>query len=428
MEKYCIVGAGASGLAVARHFAEQGITFDCLEREDDVGGNWLYGKPASSVYRSTHLISSKRLTQFPDFPMPAEWPEYPSHELVRRYLGFYADHFSLRNRVEFGAAVTRIELAGANWEVTLQNGAMRCYRGVVIANGHHWDPNWPSYPGQFSGQILHSSQYKTPDVLAGRRVLVIGAGNSGCDIAVESAQHATRTLHSIRRGYHFVPKFLLGRPADRCGEFLLKLHCPLWLRRLISLGMVKLAIGAPQDYGLQPPDHRLFESHPIINSQMLYYVGHGDIAPKPDVARFDGCTVHFTDGTCEPVDLIVAATGFKISFPFIDTRHLNWRNGHPSLYLNIFHPHYDNLFVAGLIQPDSGLWRLAHYQGQLIARFIHATTAGSPSAERFRRQKAAAPPNLGSGIQYLDSPRHSIEVEHFSYRQRLKKLIAQLDQ
>ena len=316
---------------------------------------------------------------------------------------------------------------GPHWDVTLQNGSVRRYGGVVIANGHHWDPQWPEYPGKFSGPTYHSSQYKTPDVLDGRRVLVIGAGNSGCDIAVEAAQHAARTLHSTRRGYHYVPKFVLGRPADRCGEFLLKLHFPLWLRRLITMGLVKLAIGAPQDYGLKRPDHRLFESHPIINSQMMYYVGHGDIAPKPDVARFDGDTVHFTDGSQESVDLIIYATGYKISFPFIDACHLNWRDGRPLLYMNIFHPRYDHLFVAGLIQPDSGQWGLTHHQGRLIARFIQAMNSNSPRADWFRRLKAATPPELSSGIRYVNSSRHLLEVEHFSYRRRLKKLIARME-
>jgi len=430
-EKYCIVGAGASGLAVARNFAQQGIPFDCLEREDDIGGNWNYGKPHSSVYRSAHLISSKRLIQFPDYPMPAEWPAYPGHQLVQEYFRSYAQHFDLYPRIEFNASVARIEPANSNgdsqWEVTLEDGRSRRYRGVAIANGHHWDPKWPEYPGEFSGTTLHSSQYKTPDVLAGRRVLVVGAGNSGCDIAVESAQQAARTLHSTRRGYHYVPKFIFGRPADRLGEFLLKVHCPLWLRRLIAKGVVKLAVGLPQDYGLKRPDHRLFESHPIINSQMMYYVGHGDIVPKPDIERFDGPTVHFTDGTSEPIEVIVFATGFKISFPFIDASHLNWRDGRPNLFLNAFHPQHDHLFVAGLVQPDGGIWELSHYQAKLMARFIRAIDDGSPKADEFRRRKSGGGSDLGGGIRYVNSTRHLIEVEHFSYRRRLQKLIAQME-
>ncbi|HVW38879.1 MAG TPA: NAD(P)-binding domain-containing protein, partial [Pirellulales bacterium] len=221
--KYCVVGAGSSGLAVARWLAACGIEFDCLEREDDVGGNWYYGKPQSSVYRSTHLISSKPLTEYRDFPLPAEYPDYPSHAQVWEYFRGYARHFELYPRIEFRTSVERIEPAaeigphGPYWDVAVStqaetnadaasrgvlNSEVRRYRGVIIANGHNWDPKWPEFPGRFDGLSLHSAEYKTPDVLRGRRVLVVGGGNSGCDIAVEAAQNAVRTFHSLRRGYH----------------------------------------------------------------------------------------------------------------------------------------------------------------------------------------------------------------------------------
>ena len=224
-------------------------------------------------------------------------------------------------------------------------------------------------------------------MLRGRRVLVVGAGNSGCDIAVESAQHAAATLQSVRRGYHYLPKFLLGKPIDLCGERLLRWRLPLWPRRLITRRMVHLALGNPQSYGLPAPDHKLFETHPIVNSQMPYYVGHGKIKVKPEVQASCRARVRFVDGSEEPIDVLVYATGFHISFPFIDRRHLNCCADRPELFLNVFHPEYDNLFVAGLIQPDSGQWGLVDYQAQLIARFIQACRNSPACAARFRRLK-----------------------------------------
>ena len=422
-ERICILGAGSSGLTIAKNFVEHGIAFDCLERLNDVGGNWYYGQVGSSVYRSTHLISSKRLTEYVDFPMPDSYPAYPSQEQAWDYLRSYARHFDLYRRIEFRASVRHVSFGEGGWLVELENGDIRRYGGLVIANGHNWDPRRPDYPGHFSGLSIHSAEYKTPDVLDGKRVLVVGAGNSGCDIAAEAAYTAKRVFHSARRGYHYLPKFLFGKPADQCGERLLKWRLPLWLRRRIATILIRATVGRPQDFGLTAPDHKLFETHPIINSQMLYLVGHGLISPKPDVAELLGDRVRFVDSSVEEIDVIVYATGFKISFPFIDPSHLNWSNGRPQLYLNIFHPQRDDLFVAGLIQPDSGQWGLVDRQAQLIAEFLVACRDGNPSAAWFRRQRAAEDADLGAGIHYVQSPRHALEVEHFSYRARLDSLI-----
>jgi hypothetical protein len=254
----------------------------------------------------------------------------------------------------------------------------------------------------------------------------VGAGNSGCDIAVEAAQNAARTCHSTRRGYHYLPKFLLGKPIDQCGERLLRWRLPLWLRRWITARCVKLALGRPEDYGLPKPDHRLLETHPIINSQMLYYVGHGKIHPRPDIERFDGRMVRFTDGTQEEFDVVVYATGFRLSFPFIDSEHLNSRDGWPRLFLNVFHPRHERLFVAGMIQPDSGLWGLVDYQAQLIARYLQSLVSNPAKAAYFRALKFRLQPDLADGIHYVASPRHRLEVEHFSYRRRLQRLIDEM--
>ena len=234
-DRYCILGAGSSGLTVAKNFRQLGIPFDCLEREDDVGGNWYFGKPHSSVYRSTRLISSKRLTEYTDYPMPESYPEHPDHQSVWRYLQSYAEHFGLRPHIRFNTAVDWMEPAGATgWFVTLAGGERRKYRGVVIANGHNWDPRWPDYPGRFDGDVLHSSQYKTPDLLAGRRVLVVGGGNSGFDIAAESARHAAQTFHSLRRSYPVLPKTFRGTrstsAATGCGVGGCRCGCSVGVR------------------------------------------------------------------------------------------------------------------------------------------------------------------------------------------------------
>jgi len=222
-----------------------------------------------------------------------------------------------------------------------------------------------------------------------------------------------------------VPKFIKGKPADRCGEFMLRWHIPLWLRRRIAARLIHTALGWPEEFGLPAPDHKLFETHPIINSQLLYFVGHGRIKPKPNIARLCGREVQFVDGSSEAIDLIVYATGFRITIPFIDPSLLNWKNGKPELFQNAFHPRYDNLFIAGLVQSDSGLWPLVHYQAQLMARFIRAQQENPRRADKFRRLKSRPDSDQNRPIRYVKTPRHLLEVEHFGYRQRLKELCLQ---
>ncbi len=425
-----VIGAGSSGLAAARQFLDHGFETHVFEREDDLGGNWNYDKPCSRVYRSTHTISSKSGTAFPDFPMPREYLDYPHHTQILAYLRCYAEHFRLLEHIHFSTGVIHIEPVHegnvhTRWYVTLDQGDKKSFDRVVIANGHNWFPKWPEYPGKFSGQIMHSAEYRKPSIFTDRRVLVVGGGNSGCDIAVEAAQFADRTWHSTRRGYWYMPKYLLGRPADQVGEQLLALGLPLWFRRLAATAMHRLLVGRPEKTGLPRPDHRLFETHPVVNTLLPYYIGQGDILLKPDIARLDGNRVHFTDQSAIEADLIVFATGYRIRFPFIDERHLNWRNGRPQLYLNIFHPNYDSLFVSGLIQPDSGQFGLVHWQMRAAARFAAAVRDGHDSADMFRRQKTGPHPDLGNGIHYQESTRHYLEVEHWHYRRLLQNCVRQ---
>lgn len=425
-----VIGAGSSGLAAARHFRDHGFETHVFERENDLGGNWNYGTPCSHVYRSTHTISSKPGTEFPDFSMPCDYPDYPHHTQILAYLCAYAKHFKLLEHIHFSTGIAQLEPVHENdartqWHVTFDNGDKKRFDLIVIANGHNWAPKWPEYPGKFSGQMLHSAEYRRPDIFTDHRVLVVGGGNSGCDIAVEAAQFADCTWHSTRRGYWYMPKYLLGRPTDQAGEQLLALGLPLWFRRLAATAMHRLLVGRPEKTRLPRPDHRFFETHPVINTLLPYYIGQGDILLKPDITWFDGNKVHFTDQSAIEVDLIVFATGYLIRFPFIDERHLNWHDGRPQLYLHIFHPVYDSLFAAGLIQPDSGQFGLVHWQMLVAARFAAAVRDGRDSADTFRRQKAGPHPDLSNGIRYQASTRHHLEVEHWHYRRLLQNCVRQ---
>jgi len=434
--QWAIIGMGPSGLTTLKNFRDAGIPALGFEQRDEVGGNWYFDAPNSSIYASTHLISSKRMTEFTDYPLPKQLPPFPSHPQVWQYLKDYARDFNLYPQIEFNQTVERLEPISANassgWKVYLAGEAdPRRYDGVVIANGHHWDPRWPEIPGQFAGQIIHAHDYREPKIFEGKRVLVVGAGNSGCDIAVEAAVNAKHAAISMRRGYHFLPKFLAGRPIDSMGHRLRRLPIPQWLRRMIAQWSIAFALGKPQRYGLPKPDKPLFYDHPIINSHVTYYVGHGELGVHADVRSLAGNTVHFVDDTSAEFDLIVYATGYRLSFPFIDVAHLNApadpKDHQPRLYLHIFHPDRDDLLVSGMIQPNSGQWGITDLQAQLMTKYIQARRTGSPRAEWFEKLKRDPKLGLPPGGTFRATERHQLEVDYYDYQRRLKRLIKKFE-
>lgn len=432
----CVVGAGASGLAAVKNLREHGFGVDCYEREADVGGVWNWRHDRSPVYASAHLISSKPSTQFPDYPMPDTWPDYPHHSQLLAYFRRYADHFDLRRHVWFGTEVVRVEpVDDQRWDVTTRStggGAARTHRyaAVVVANGHNWSPTLPGYEGlaDFAGEVIHASAFKDPAKVRGRRVLVVGAGNTGCDIAVEAAQRAAVCWHSARRGYWYVPKYLMGRPADQVNELLQALRVPLRLRQWLSHRLLKLTVGDLTRFGLSRPDHRMYETHPIINSQLIYYVGHGRIRPVPDVARFGRHVVELVDGeTIEP-DLVVLATGYLPRFDFVDPDVLAVdADGRPHLYLHTFSPRHPTMAVAGLVQPDSGTPPLAHWQSVAIARWLRLREADPGRAADFWSRVGGQVDRRWTRARTANSTRHWFEVNRTVYLRALQGVLDDLE-
>ena len=427
--RWCVIGAGPSGLAALRHLVAAGLEAECLERADGIGGNWCFGAAGSRVLASTRLISSRRLTEYPDHPMPRGWPAHPDHRQCLEYLRGYAERHGLPGRVRTRCTVEAVEPAGppgAGWLVRTDGGETSAYAGLVIANGHNHVPRWPAIPGTFTGTLLHAADYKSPTVpvaIAGRRVLVIGGGNSGCDIAVECSRHAARTVLSTRRGYFVVPRLIRGRPADLRSERLLRLGLPVWLRRLVALRSIDREIGLPWRHGLAAPDHRLWETHPVINSALYARIDAGALVPRGDVAAYAGDEVEFADGTREAFDVVICATGYEIALPFIDCRLLGAERAAacPRLFLNLLHSGRDDVAVVGLIQPDSGQWGLTDLQARLVAQMaLAARRAPRAAAWLYAIRQRPAP---SAPIRYVDSPRHRLEVEHFSYRATLERLI-----
>jgi hypothetical protein len=338
-EKFAVIGAGFCGLGVMGAFQRHDIPFEAFEADDQIGGNWYHG-----VYETVHIISSRKTTEYSDFPMPAGYPDFPSGAQMRAYLNAYADHYQLREHIQLGADVERIAPAPDDrWELTFKGGERQVYGGVVVATGHHWDCRYPEYPGVFSGRIIHSKHYKNPEMLKGERVLVIGGGNSACDIAVEAARFARSSHISMRRGYWILPKTMFGVPSVE----VIKLWMPLWFQRLYVRALVRVFVGRYESYGLQKPDHKVFEHHPTINSELLYFLKHGRITPHPDIRRYDGEEVEFVYGRRTAFDLIVAATGYHVSLPALAPGLVEYKNGMPQLINGMLLPEHKNIYVFG---------------------------------------------------------------------------------
>ena len=422
----CVIGAGCSGFTTAKRLRDAGIPYDCFEASDDVGGNWYFRNPngRSACYESLHIDTSTTRLQFRDFPAPADWPHFPHHTLMHQYFRDYVDHFGLRDTITFNTSVERAERdADGTWLVTLDPGETRRYDALVVANGHHWDPRLPSWPGSFAGVVMHSHDYRSPFDpidMRGKNIVVVGMGNSGMDIASELSHKtiANQLWVSARRGVWVLSKYREGQPAD-------KMMMPPWMPRKLGLRIarkkIKKQLGRMEDYGLPRPDHEPLSAHPSVSADFLTKAGSGDLVCKPNIERFEGDSVRFTDGTTVPADVVICATGYNMKFPFFDDPDLAPDEQHRfPLFKRMVKPGIDNLFFMGLAQSSPTIVNLAEQQSKLVAAYLTGQYR-LPSVEQMRR--TIAEDDRASLAQYYDAPRHTIQVDFARYSINLRKEI-----
>lgn len=421
--RVCVIGAGPSGITALKNVLDEGLEAICYDRNDRVGGNWIYNeKPShSSVFETTHIISSTTLSQYEDYTWEdhgKEVSDYPSHQQLANYFQGYAQHFGLLDFIEFTTTVIKADrVSESEWKVTVENASgqkTETFSDLIVCNGHHWNPRMPQYPGTFSGEILHSHDFKKAEPFRDKKVLVIGGGNSACDVAVETSRISKKTSISWRRGYRIIPKFFFGKPSDIVGSGMTWL--PVKLRSMLSQILIRIFIGPNKNYGLQEPDHAFGETHPTINDELLYRIRHGKVHPKVDIDRYDGKTVYFKDGTSEEFDVIIACTGYIIAHPFLDPSLVNYSEGAVPLYLKMLHPTFDNLFFPGLFQPLGCIWPGAELQAKIIARELSGKWK-RPSNTKTLADKEATNPHY----KQLNTPRHTITVDFHLFKKVLLK-------
>ena len=361
-ENLLIIGAGPIGLAMADALKQAGIAYDHVDANAGLGGNWYDG-----VFDTTHIISSKGTTAFSDYPMPSEYPDFPSAEQMLEYLKAYAKDRDVEDNIELNKCVEQLlPNRDDSWQVTFSDGDQRTYKGVLVCNGHHWAKRFPNISGTFDGEYIHSKDFHRSEQLTGKRVLVIGAGNSAHDIACEAARVGACCDLSLRSGYWFMPKTAFGRPLTDLPIWWL----PVAIQRILVRGIIAVMVGDYRRYGLQRPNHRIFDRHPTYATDLLNYLRQGLIKPRAEIARFEGNSVHFKDGTVSDYDMVVAATGFDYSFPFLPEGLLEVKNDVVQIYGGAFPDNVKNLYIIGASQPRGGFGRVITPAAQLYAKMI----------------------------------------------------------
>jgi cation diffusion facilitator CzcD-associated flavoprotein CzcO len=418
LPRVCVIGAGASGITAAKALHERGFDFDCFEKSDRVGGNWVFKNRngMSSAYRSLHINTSRDRMQFPGFPMPATYPDFPHHTQIAAYFDAYVDRFGFRERITFETGVERAAPADdGTWEIVLDDGDTRRYDALIVANGHHWDACWPepAFPGSdtFEGLQIHAHDFtgEDPAFFRDRRVVVLGMGNSAMDIAVESSFSAAATYLAARRGAWIVPKYVFGRPAD---QYFTRAGVPFAIRQRVAHGVLRIAVGDLGRYGLPKPAHGVLEAHPTISDDVLSRIAHGEITPKPNIARLSPRTVVFADGSEVEADVVIYCTGYNVRFPFFDEALISAPGNDLPLFRRVFHPEHTNVFFIGLLQPLGAIMPLAAAQSEWVAEYLAGRYALPPADELradIERERARM------FKRYVASRRHTMQVDFDDY-------------
>jgi cation diffusion facilitator CzcD-associated flavoprotein CzcO len=419
-----IIGAGISGLTSAKNLKDAGVEFDCFESSDRVGGNWAFRNPNghSSAYRSLHIDTSRNCLSFKDFPMSDDLPDYPHHTQIKTYLDEYTDTFDLRSSIMFGTAVEHANrLPAGGWELRTQDEQTRYYDALVVANGHHWDPRLPDFPGEFSGQVIHAHSYIDPTEpldLRGKRIVVVGIGNSAVDLVSELSQKSWRnTVYiSSRSGAWILPKYIFGLTPDKVVRTLPVI--PLSWQRRVLRPMPRLLFGSPERFGLPTPNHHFLEAHPTQSAELLMRLGSGDAIAKPNIDRLDGAAVHFVDGSAVEADVIIYATGYNITFPFFDEEFLCAPDNHLPLYKRILKPGIDDLLFVGFAQSLPTLFPFVECQARLVAAYPSGNYRPPPVDEMLQTIAADERKYVG---HFADKPRHTQQVDYWDYERNMRK-------
>ncbi|XP_043076185.1 flavin-containing monooxygenase 5-like [Puntigrus tetrazona] len=442
-KRVAVIGGGTSGLACIKCCLDEGLEPVCFETSDDIGGLWRFKEnpdaDRASIYHSLIINTSKEMMCYSDFPIPAHFPNYMHNSLIMDYFRMYADHFQLKRHIRFQTKVLHVTPRpdfshSGQWDVETESRDGRrekqVFDAVMVCTGHHCHPHLPlqDFPGinTFKGKFFHSRDYKSPEEWRGKRVVVIGIGNSGGDIAVELSRMAKQVYLSTRRGSWIVNRVgNKGVPSDMVLKKRALNWFLGWMPAECSNKWREKQLNKRFDhklYGLQPV-HRIFSQHPTVNDDLPNRILSGTVSVKPNVQEFRGSSVVFEDGTVEDdIDLVVFATGYTFSFPFLSSHVIPVSNNKASLYKYVYPPELERptLAVIGLIQPLGAIMPISEMQARWATRVFKGLCKLPPMSAMMKDVKAK---EETMARRYVAAQRHTIQVDYIPYMDELAKQV-----
>lgn len=419
-----VIGAGAAGLSAARHLLADGHQVTIFEAGSYVGGLWVYDNDndLSVAYASLHINSEPRATAYEGFPFPEGTAFFPSHKDVHGYLESAADHFGIRDRIRFRTRVSAVEPVegrpGTGWLVRTEDGSEDTFDVVVVASGHQGRPAHPAWAGAFDGTYLHSNSYREPQPFTGKRVLVVGVGNSGLDIAADLVPFAAQTLSSARSPVLIMPRMILGVPSARILGKINKRWLPWVVQRQAMRWISRVYHGRPEQWGFRTPRTR---THPASSATYMAHVSYGRIDVRPGVEAITGRTVRFVDGTSAEVDTIIAATGYEVDLPFLPKKVSPTVERRIEAYKRVVHPDWPGMYFIGFFNVSGGAnISMMDVQSRLMAAVLRGEVE-LPDAAGMHRDIAQERRFLTK--HFPGSARYGLELDPVRYRRQVAQLL-----
>nr|XP_054769781.1 flavin-containing monooxygenase 5-like [Lytechinus pictus] len=423
-KRVAIIGAGASGLTAIKSCLDEGLEPVCFEKSDNIGGLWYYREERDDqacVYKSTVINTSKEVMCYSDFPIPDDFPNYMHNRLVLKYYHLFCDRFDLRKYIHFHTKVDSAVFADdfeetGQWKVktTLQEtgkSVTEIYDAVLVCTGHHCTPHLPEFDGlkDFTGRVLHTHDYLTPEGFENKRILIIGVGNSGCDAAVELSSPASQVYLSTRRGMWVLHRLFNGRIffPQRIFDVL-----PNSVKEKAFRSTVESRVDH-KFLGIQP-EHSLLAQHPTVNDFLPNCIVNGSVIIKPDVKRFTSTGVVFQDGTTEDLDVVILGTGYLFKFPFLEDSVIKVEQNKLPLYKYVFPVNLQHPTIAflGYIQPIGAINPISEIQARWATRVFKGLTK-LPSSDQMKADMMSKEEAMAK--RYISSQRHTIQVDFIKY-------------